>query len=192
MKTFPRIDFNSFLLAVAVLFSSSSVAAQAGDTHTQGAGQSQVGKSQPVQLEGQLEIVHQDFKDGHGRYVYLGVSATNASHSSYSGSAAATYVISTAPLSVSMTTNQSNYLPGQTVIVTVTLMYGTSPDAGASVTVTVTPPSGRTTTLSGTTDSNGVASLRYILSKRAPAGTYQVQYGTNGSLTGTAIEFTVQ
>ena len=126
----------------------------------------------------------------------VGVSATNASNSSYSGSAAATYVINSAPLSVSMTTNQSNYVPGQTVIVTVTMLYGTSPDAGASVTVTVTPPSGRTTTLRGTTGSNGVASLSYTLSKHAPAGTYQVQYGANvngaNAPVGISINFTVQ
>jgi hypothetical protein len=109
----------------------------------------------------------------------VGVSATNASNSSYNGSAAATYVINTAPLSVSLTTNQSSYLPGQTVAVTVTMLYGTLPDAGASVTVNVSSPSGRSTTLSGTTGSNGVASLSYKLSNHAPTGTYQVQYGTN-------------
>src|SRR5207253_2515893 len=52
----------------------------------------------------------------------LGVSATNASASSYNGSATATYVISTAPLTTSVTTNQSSYLPGQTVAVTVTML----------------------------------------------------------------------
>jgi M6 family metalloprotease-like protein len=126
----------------------------------------------------------------------VSVSATNASNSSYSGSAAATYVINTAPLSISMTTNQSSYLPGQTVTVTVTMLYGTLPDAGASATVTVTPPSGRAATLRGTTGSNGVASLSYNLSKHAPAGTYQVQYGTpvNGAnaMLGVGISFTVQ
>src|SRR4029077_6725303 len=43
----------------------------------------------------------------------VNVSATNASASSYSGSAAATYVINSAPLSISLTTNQSAYMPGQ-------------------------------------------------------------------------------
>jgi hypothetical protein len=126
----------------------------------------------------------------------LDVSATNASDSSYSGSAAATYVINTAPLSISVTTNQSSYLPGQTVAVTVTMLYGTLPDAGASVTVTVIAPSGKTTTLSGTTGSNGVASLSYKLSNHAAAGTYQVQTGTTvtraASIAGASASFTVQ
>jgi len=126
----------------------------------------------------------------------IGVSAINASAGSYSGSAAATYVISTAPLSVSLTTNQSSYLPGQTVGVIITMLYGTSPDAGASVTVTVTTPNGKKTTLSGTTGSNGVALLSYKLSKGAPAGTYQAQYGTTtvgaSATIGASTSFTVQ
>jgi hypothetical protein len=34
------------------------------------AAQLQSGQGQPVQLEGELQIIHQDFKDGHGRFVY--------------------------------------------------------------------------------------------------------------------------
>ena len=30
----------------------------------------QYGQGQAVQLEGQMEIVHQDFKDGHGRFLF--------------------------------------------------------------------------------------------------------------------------
>ena len=133
----------------------------------------------------------------------VGVSATNASASSYNGSATATYLISTpGPLSISLTTNQSSYLPGQTVTVAVTMLYGTSPDAGASVTVTVTSPSGKATTLSGITGSNGVALLNYKLSRHAAAGTYQVQVGTTvtgassiaaaSSTMGASTSFTVQ
>jgi uncharacterized protein YfaS (alpha-2-macroglobulin family) len=126
----------------------------------------------------------------------VGVNATNASASSYSGSATATYLINTAPLSVSLTTNQSSYLPGQTVGINVSLLYGTLPDAGARVTLTVTAPSGRTTTLSSTSDSNGVAYLSYNLSKHATAGTYQVQLGTTvtgaSPIAGASTTFTVQ
>lgn len=116
----------------------------------------------------------------------VNVSATNAASSSYSGSAAATDVINTAPLSVSLTTSQSSYLPGQTVGISVSMLYGTLPDAGAGVSVTVTSPSGKKTTLNGTTGSNGVASLNYNLSRHAAVGTYQVQYGASGSGSGTA------
>jgi hypothetical protein len=127
----------------------------------------------------------------------LGVGATNASASSYSGTATATYVISTpGALSVSMWTDQSTYLPGQTVAIRVSLLSGTSPDVGASVTTNVTSPSGRTTTLSGTTGSNGVASLTYKLSRHAPPGTYQAQYGATvtgaASIMGASTSFTVQ
>src|SRR5882724_7738828 len=111
----------------------------------------------------------------------VGVSATNNLASSYTGSAAPTYVISTAPLSISLTTNQSTYLPGQTVAISVSLLSGTLPNAGASVAITVTAPSGRATTLRGTTGSNGVALLNYKLSNHAAAGTYRAQVGTTVS-----------
>jgi hypothetical protein len=105
----------------------------------------------------------------------VGVSATNSAVSSDSGSATATYVINTTPLSITLATNQSSYLPGQTVTIAVTMLYGTTPDAGASVAVAIAAPNGKATTLSGTTGSNGVALLNYKLSNSAAAGTYQVQ-----------------
>src|SRR6266536_1829010 len=115
----------------------------------------------------------------------IGVNATNASANSYNRSAAAMYVISApAPLSVSLWTDQSSYLPGQTVAIRISLLYGTSPDVGASVGVTVTSPGGKATILKGTTGSNGVVSLNYKLSRRAVLGTYLVQLGT--TLNGTS------
>jgi len=105
----------------------------------------------------------------------VGVTATNTSTSSYGGSAAAQYVINSAPLSISLATNQSNYLPGQTVAITVTMLYGTTADSGASVTAKITAPNGRSTTLSGTTGGNGVALFNYKLSNSAAVGTYTVQ-----------------
>lgn len=126
----------------------------------------------------------------------VSASAINASAGSYNGTATASYVINTAPLTVSLATNQSSYMPGQTVGISVSLMYGTLPDAGAGVTVTVTSPSGRATTLNGTTGSNGVVFLGYKLGKNAPAGTYKVQYGTTvpgaAAIAGASTSFTVQ
>jgi len=126
----------------------------------------------------------------------LGVTANNAAAGSYNASASATYVINTSPLSVSLTTNQLTYLPGQTVGVIVTLASSTSPDVGASVAVTVTSPNGKKTALNGTTGSNGVALLNYKLSRRATPGTYQAQYGTSltgaASVAGASTSFTVQ
>jgi uncharacterized protein YfaS (alpha-2-macroglobulin family) len=64
------------------------------------------------------------------------------------------------------------------------------------VTVTVTSPSGRAATLSGATGSNGVASLNYKLSNHAPAGTYEVKFGTTvkgaSPTVGASTSFTVQ
>jgi len=113
------------------------------------------------------------------------------------GSAVATYAIATpASLSVSLWTDQSSYVPGQTVAIRVSLLYGAVPDVGASVTVTVTSPKGRTTTLTGTTGSTGMASLSYKLGRNAPAGTYIVQYGTSvagaASTMGASTSFSVQ
>jgi len=127
----------------------------------------------------------------------VGLSAVNASAASHSGSAAATYVISTpAALSVSLWTDQSSYLPGQTVAIRVSLLYGTSPDVGASVTVNVMSPNGKATTLSGTTGSNGLVSLNYKLSRHAAPGTYQAQLGTTvtgaAPIAGASTSFTVQ
>jgi uncharacterized membrane protein len=105
----------------------------------------------------------------------IGVSATNTSTTSYTSSASATYVIATpTPLSTSVSTNQSSYSPGQIVYVSVTLLSGNSPDAGASVNVSIAKPDGTVVNLSGTTGTNGVAVLNYHLRKRDPAGTYSV------------------
>jgi NPCBM-associated, NEW3 domain of alpha-galactosidase/Astacin (Peptidase family M12A) len=111
-------------------------------------------------------------------YYTVGAKADDASATQYTASASATYVVSTATTttpSLSVGTNQSSYSPGQTVAITVTLLLGTSADAGAGTNVTVTTSDGKTTTLTGTTDSSGAASLSYKLSKHAAAGTYGVQ-----------------
>jgi len=67
----PRI-FGRAIFAGLMLFASTFLLAhnpQASDTDPAAAAQWQVG-GQQIQLEGQLEIVHQDFEDGHGRFVY--------------------------------------------------------------------------------------------------------------------------
>lgn len=129
----------------------------------------------------------------------VGVTAFNAAAGSESASASAAYVINSAPLTISLGTSQPSYVPGQIVGVSVKMFYGTVPDVGASVSVSVMSPSGRKTTLSGTTGANGVASLSYKLQRNAPAGTYQVQYGSSStttsraaSIAGTSTSFTVQ
>ena len=104
--------------------------------------------------------------------------------------------VTSGPLAVSVSTNQSSYLPGQTVATTVTVLAGTLPDAGASVAVSIAPPGGNATNLTGTTGSNGVAVLNYKLSKRAAVGTYGVLATTTvtgtSSTTGASTNFAVQ
>ena len=123
-----------------------------------------------------------------------GVTITPTAVSSTGATVEITIAATTpAPVTTSLTTNQSNYLPGQSVAMTVTMLSGISPVAGTSTTVTVTPPSGKAASLSGTTGSNGSAVLTYKLAKRATAGVYQVQVGKTGSNAASAkASFTVQ
>lgn len=125
--------------------------------------------------------------------------AANASATSYSGSATATYVTSTGATttpSVSIATNSSSYLPGQTVGITVGVTSGGNPVSRASVSASVINPNGNVNTLSGTTGNNGVASLSYKLRKQAPAGRYQAQAVTTvtgaSATAGASTTFTVQ
>ena len=106
----------------------------------------------------------------------ISTTATDASSTSYYGSSAATYVVSVITgTSVSITTNNGSYLPGQTVGITVSVTSGGNPVSGANVSVAVIAPNGSTSTLSGTTSSTGTVTLNYNLKKQAPAGTYQAQ-----------------
>ena len=130
-------------------------------------------------------------------YYTLAIFASDASANTYAASSSATYLVS-APAAqvVSVATNQTSYLPGQTVSITVTMADGTVPEAGTNVAVTVTTPGGKGTTLNGTTGSNGVALINYKLSRRAATGTYQVQAGTSvlrtASVAGASTSFSVQ
>jgi len=123
----------------------------------------------------------------------IGVNATNASATNYASSVSGTYVISTptaTTLKVSIATNQSSYLPGQTVIVNATVLSGSSPSVGTTVSFAVSSPSGKMATLSGSTGSNGVASVTYKLNKKAAAGTYHATANDGNSSASTM--FTVQ
>jgi hypothetical protein len=123
----------------------------------------------------------------------IGVSATNASATSYTASGAATYVVSTptpTTVTVGVSTNQSSYLPGQTVGITVSVLANGSADAGANVTASIIGANGKATTLTGTTGANGAVSLSYKLAKRASAGTYQANAAASG--TSASTTFTVQ
>jgi hypothetical protein len=69
----------------------------------------------------------------------------------------------------------------------VTALAGTQPVAAASVTVIVTDPKGGTSTLTATTASNGVATLKHSLKAKDPSGNYQVRAKvSSGGVTGEA------
>ena len=127
----------------------------------------------------------------------VGVSAANTAAMSYAASASATYAVaSSAPLTVSVTTNQSTYAPGQMVSISVSVLSGTSAAAGVSLGVTVSAPNGRATSMTGTTGSNGIALFNYKLKRNAAAGTYPVRANTNAtgnsSTLGSTTSFLVQ
>jgi len=123
------------------------------------------------------------------------VSVTGTSSSgSYSATASATYVVSTPQvISVSVSTDKATYSSSQTVTITVTVLSGGSPYAGTGVSVSIVPPKGGAILLSGTTGSNGTATLTYTLKKKASTGTYQVQASISAvGSTAATTSFTVQ
>ena len=118
----------------------------------------------------------------------VGIAATNAASPSYSSSLSATYVISTpVPASVAVSTNQPTYAGGQTVAISVSVTSGGNPVSGAAVSVVVNKPTGGASTLSGTTGSNGVASLSYRLQRKATKGMYQAAANANSASASTTF-----
>jgi subtilisin family serine protease len=60
------------------------------------------------------------------------------------------------------TSSASDYRVNQPVVISVTVRSNGTPVAGAAVTVVVTPPVGSATTISGTTNASGIATLTYL------------------------------
>jgi hypothetical protein len=118
----------------------------------------------------------------------VGVTAANASSSSYTNSLTATYVISTpVPASVAVSTNQPSYTGGQSVGIAVSVTSGGNPVSGAAVSVTIMKPNASSSILSGTTGSNGVASLTYRLQRKATKGMYQAAANANSATANTTF-----
>jgi hypothetical protein len=119
------------------------------------------------------------------------VNTANSVATAYSASAsAAASIYQATPVSVTLTTNKASYSAGQTVSINVSVMSGTSPTANASVAVNLTKPNGSVVNLSGTTGSNGAATVTYKLKKQDPRGTWQVS--ASSSAGSAATSFTVQ
>jgi hypothetical protein len=97
-------------------------------------------------------------------------------------------------MSMTVTTNQSSYLPGQTVNVTATSTSG-APLAGGSITITVTKPNGAAVSLNTTISTNGSATGNYRIKRQDPLGTYKVSAlasASNAAPAQASTTFTVQ
>ncbi|MCL5877898.1 MAG: Ig-like domain-containing protein [Candidatus Bathyarchaeota archaeon] len=80
-------------------------------------------------------------------------------------------------MSVTVTTDKTTYSKNSFAYITVTVKdtLTDSPLAGAAVTVTVTDPSGRAASGSGTTNTDGIAQFKYRVGPQATTGTYNVE-----------------
>jgi len=127
----------------------------------------------------------------------IGITASNGSVAGYSANATATYVVgSTAVTSLGVTasTNLPSYTSNQTVSLKASVKAGSTVVAGASVIFTITTPTGATVIQNATTDSSGMATSSYRLSRKASKGVYQVQAkATSQTLSGSGTtSFSVQ
>lgn len=117
------------------------------------------------------------------------ISATRTNTTGPSTTGTATQVVAPAPaapaaLTVTLTASKA----GSAYEITSTVKAGTTPVTGKVVTFTLRGPAGNVVaTLSATTNSSGVATVKYRKGKKDPTGTYQVQaVTTSGALTGSA------
>jgi hypothetical protein len=111
----------------------------------------------------------------------ISASATNAT-SGLSGSSAATYVVSvpttsasTPALSVAVSTAQATYpKSAKSADLLAKVTVGTAPVVGATVTFTITDPTGKATRGNTKTDATGIASFTMRWNANTSVGTYQV------------------
>jgi hypothetical protein len=111
---------------------------------------------------------------------YISASGTNSSAKGYAGSATATYVV-TSPLNMTLTMDAANYKSNQSVNMTATVTSAGAPVSGASVKFLITQPDSTMYQYFATTGSNGVATLKFRLSRKSPVGTYSVTASTSTS-----------
>jgi Gametolysin peptidase M11 len=101
---------------------------------------------------------------------------------------------STSLSTVSVSTNQTSYVRGQTASITAKVSSGGSPVAKAAVSFTVIKPTGAKVTANATTGNNGTAVYKLRLKNQDPVGTYEADANatTNGQSAKGATTFTVQ
>jgi hypothetical protein len=123
----------------------------------------------------------------------IGVSATNSSAASYTGSSSAIYVIGSS-LNLTVATDRVSFTRNQAVWITAVETSGGSPVANTTVTFTVTKSDDAVVTKTATTSATGAAVFKLRIGPKDPVGVYQVRAnGSYGGTTATATtSFTVQ
>jgi hypothetical protein len=120
------------------------------------------------------------------------VTATTAAVTVSFGSGGGT--TSVTPASMTISTDQSSYARGQTVIATAMVISEGKPVANATVNFVFTKSNGSVVTGSGATGSNGAVAYKLRLKNQDPVGTYKA--AASGPMSGTsssaATTFTVQ
>jgi hypothetical protein len=122
-------------------------------------------------------------------------TATNAADSSYADSVTAGAVVYTvSSVSVAVATDKASYLRNQNVTVSTTVNVNGSPAANMPVTLTVIKPTGASNIVGLTTAANGVATYKFRLNRKDPAGIWQVQANSStGGVSGSGAKtFVVQ
>jgi M6 family metalloprotease-like protein len=122
-------------------------------------------------------------------------TATNGSYSG-TGNANVTVTNPPPPITVTVSSPAGPFSIRQTVAITATVLSGSNPASGASVTFTMTKANGSKTTKVLTTNSSGKATWSYKVAQKDPKGQYSVSAaatlnGQNGS-SATPATFTVQ
>jgi hypothetical protein len=99
-------------------------------------------------------------------------------------------------LSITVSVPSTTYTVKTNVPISATVLSGTTPAAGATVTFTVKNPNGAVTTGTATAGSNGVATYSYRINPKGPSGIYtvtaQANYNSQNATTSTPATFTVK
>jgi hypothetical protein len=113
------------------------------------------------------------FGTANGTYT-VSAGANNTSFAGYTSTASAPVTIgATAPLTLSISTNQQAYTGPQKATINVASSSNSALASGVAVTVNLVKADGSGIVLSGTTGTNGIATVTYQVKKNDPQGTWQ-------------------
>ncbi len=103
-------------------------------------------------------------------------TASNAAAPNYTDTVTGGAVVYTvSSVSVTVATDKTTYSRNQNVTISTTVNVNGSPAANMPVNLSITKPTGATSNVSVTTAANGVASYKFRLNRKDPAGTWQAQ-----------------